>query len=270
MNLSIAPLESADLEFLHLFQPPEWNDIRPVFRSHFGQAYFHAVKVILDDEMIGVSELFLNVDSAWLGNIIIRSDLQRKGIGKFMTEYLIQTAQNRDKKLQLLLATQEGKGLYAKLGFEYESEYHFFRKESNISAIDFFNKCILLNNNQFDRKIIELDALATGEDRSAILKRFTSDAWVFTSQDEIEGFYLPRLGDGLIIAKTEAAGLSLLQFRQEKARNFVVIPQENIIACNFLKDQGYEMYRRAVLMRLGPMKTWNPQMIYSRIGGYLG
>ncbi|MDX1940593.1 MAG: GNAT family N-acetyltransferase [Saprospiraceae bacterium] len=270
MNKSIALLELADIELLQLLQPAEWNDVRPVFRSHLGQPYFHAIKVMLDAELAGVAELFLNGDSAWLGNIIVRSDLQRKGIGKYMTEYLIQIAQNQDKKLQFLLATQEGKGLYAKLGFECESEYHFLRKAPNIVSMGFADERIVLNNHQCNQQILALDALATGEDRSAILQRFLFEAWVFKIADEAEGFYIPRLGDGVIIAKNEVAGLSLLQFRAQHDHNMVVIPQENFPAYNFLQQQGYEMYRRAALMRLGPMKAWNPHMIYSRIGGYLG
>ena len=115
---------------------------------------------------------------------------------------------------------------------------------------------------------------ATGQDREAIIRHFLTDAWVYQTGPylPIEGFWLPALGEGLIVAENETAGIALL--RKRNAANgpnpVIAIPDANLAAIRHLREAGYKGFRKIQLMHYGPMKDWRPEMIYNRIGGYLG
>lgn len=271
MNLTIKKLEYADLDLIAQFQPPDWSDVTPRFREHFGWDYFYPIKAVVNEKMVGVGQLMLNTETAWLGNIIVHPDFRRQGIGKLITKHLMEEANNRGKKLQLLLATLEGAPLYEKLGFQVEGEYHFFRMEAQYKSLQNIPHSTFLYQEKFFEAILELDAKAIGEDRSAILLRFLSTAQVYLNeQQQLEGFYIPDLGEGLIIATTTTAGTSLMRLREMQRKFHAIIPAENGIARQYLLFNGYNYFRKAILMRHGEMKFWNPEMIYSRVGGYLG
>lgn len=271
MNPTIQPLQSSDLEQIPRFQPLGWNNVAALFRLHFGWEYFYPIKAVLNGEMVGIGELMLTPDTAWLGNIVVHPAFRGKGIGKLLTQHLMDEARKRGKKRQLLLATIEGAPLYEKLGFLFEDEYHFFKKEPEFKGLQDIPHNTHLYREAYFEAILELDARATGEDRSDILRRFLSTSHVYLHDNQVlEGFYMPALGDGLIVATTPTAGRSLLRLREMQGKFFITIPTQNEDALAFIQENGYTSYRKAILMRIGDMKTWQPEMIYSRVGGYLG
>lgn len=271
MNPAIQPLQSSDLEQIPCFQPPGWNDVAALFRLHFGWDYFYPVKAMLNGEMVGIGELMLTPNTAWLGNIVVQPEFRERGIGKLLTQHLLDEARKRDKKLQLLLATIEGAPLYEKLDFQIQGAYHFFKKQPEFKGLqDISNNTYLYREDYFEA-ILELDARATGEDRSDILRRFLSTSHLYLNDNQaLEGFYMPALGDGLIVATTPTAGRSLLRLREMQGKFFITIPTQSEDALAFIHKNGYTSYRKAIFMRNGKMKTWQPEMIYSRVGGYLG
>ncbi len=87
--------------------------------------------------------------------------------------------------------------------------------------------------------------------------------------DQVEGFYLPHLGDGLIIATTTLAGQELMKLRLY-SEDFAYFPKDNTTAINFMLDNNFKLVSSQKRMRLGTKRNWNPSNIYSRIGGNLG
>src|SRR6187455_1121266 len=92
---------------------------------------------------------------------------------------------------------------------------------------------------------------------------------VFVENNLLKGFYMPTLGEGLIIADSPAAGLALMKLRTASTKKFC-IPILNENALNFLNQHGFTEYRRASRMILGEKVVWDGSKIYSRIGGNLG
>jgi len=270
MTARILPLQLTDLEQIPHFQPPGWNDVAALFELHFGQDYFYPIKAVLYDKIVGIGELMLTADTAWLGNIIVHPEFRGRGIGTLLTQHLMEAANAREKPLQLLLATVEGAPLYEKLGFQIEGTYHFFKKEASIQPLADLSPHIFKFEEKFAKTIFTLDAQATGEDRSAVLRRFLETAFLYLKEQQPEGFYLPKLGDGLVVAANAIAGTSLLRFREMQGKFFITVPIQNETALEFIQENGYHFYRKAILMRFGEMKHWRPEMIYSRVGGYLG
>ncbi|MDR0231317.1 MAG: hypothetical protein LBI82_04280, partial [Dysgonamonadaceae bacterium] len=87
--------------------------------------------------------------------------------------------------------------------------------------------------------------------------------------DNIEGYYLPSLGEGLIIAETEISGIELLKLHLQH-NDRVVLPKENLAAQKFLQEVGFEEVKSIKRMRLGEERKVKFVNMYNRIGGNVG
>ncbi len=269
-EIELLPLQFEDIEEIPRIQPPEWGDVRLVFRSHFSRPYFLPIKAMLDRTIVGIGQVILTDQSAWLGNIIVRKEFQRRGIGRRITRALTDLAFSRNRERLFLIATAAGRSLYHQLGFKDTATFQFFDKPVKMSATANTSRIRPITDR--DRpQLYELDERAFGEDRSPILKHFLPNGFVYQSPNrKISGFYLPDLGEGLIIATDGESGNALFQKRAREKIVKVVVPEANRTFCRHLSDRGYRVFRTGFMMNLGPDKNWQPEMIYSRIGGYLG
>jgi len=87
---------------------------------------------------------------------------------------------------------------------------------------------------------------------------------------ELEGFYLPRFGNGLIIGKTDTAGIELLKLKLTIKSSPICIPKSNFRAKSFLEELGYSEYLSIPRMYLIKRVDWKPEGVFSRGSGYLG
>ena len=270
MAYEIHRLSAADIPLLTSLQPLGWGDIRAVFRQHIGRPYFIGIKIIAEKKMIGVGQLVMNKEYCWLGNIITHTDFRRKGIGVLITKELIRIGKEEGAHSILLIATQLGEPLYKKLGFEFVSNYLFFRNPAPAS-VSFSNPNIRPARSDDHAQILSMDKMASGEDRHLMLQFHFDNCFVHSSNtSSIDGFHMPDLGEGLIVAQTTAAGFQLFEKRQSAGKPIIVIPKENFAMRQILEEKGYQAYREAQFMKIGPMKSWRPEMIYGHIGGNLG
>ncbi len=278
-QIKITQLLKSDLpNILHL-QPEGWNDIRKVFLQFMGYDFFYPVKAVFENKIIGIGEVLFNGDTAWIGVIVVDKSLRNKGIGSFITNFLSKYISSKNIPTQMLLATPLGQPVYEKLGFRHVSDYVFLRREKTENGKGRMEKGgwereggngkIIQYDPQYFAQVAALDKLAIGEDRSQILQYFTDDALLFIDQS-LKGFYLPHLGDGLIIATDHEAGFELLRIKWATKSELIILPQENKEIIEFAESQGFKPYRYAARMILGKNFDWNPRMIYNRVGGYLG
>ena len=268
-HINIQPLQHTDIERLSNLQPPNWNDIRNVFRKFYGFNYFFPYKGLFNDRIISVGELILTKSHAWLGNIIVDPEFRNSGLGRQMTIFLSDLAAEKGYTNQILLATEIGRPLYSKCGFETVGEYSFLNSPRPMTVV-YDPNIRRIQNGEFTT-VSDLDRKASGEDRTEILAGFLNNCFVHTSKSgEVNGFFIDDLGDGLIVADNDEAGLKLMKFRLSRGRNFITIPADHVSALNAASNWGYKKYRKAYHMIKGNMKKWEPKMIYNRIGGYLG
>ena len=96
--------------------------------------------------------------------------------------------------------------------------------------------------------------------------------WIYFNEDglNISGFFLPEFGEGLIIADNVRAGIELLKMKHSIKRCNTVLPQENKAAIEFLIHNGFHKYSTVSRMILGEDIAWQPNLIFSRVGGYYG
>lgn len=270
-QIEIKTLQKQDIQKLSALQPEGWNDIRDVFSRFIDYDFFYSVKAVYENQIIGIGEIIFNQNSAWIGNVIVDKNLRNQGLGTFITEYLSQVIASKNKTTQLLLATPIGLPVYEKLGFKHLSDYVFLNRKTKEKPLIFktANENIIPFDSRFLTQIFALDKLAMGEDRSEILRHFTAEALLFVDR-KLQGFYLPNLGDGLIIATNHEAGFALLKIKWTTKSELLILPSENLEIINFAKRHGFESYRNAAKMSIGATIEGNQKMIYNRVGGYLG
>jgi len=265
-GIIILPVVHSDMDQIRGLQPMDWPDITLAY-TYYIDAWFCAPnKLVKNEFLLGIGCLISFEKSAWLAQIIVHDSHRNQGWGGYITQYLMQMVTPQIKSISLL-ATAMGEPVYKKLGFEAEGEYTFYRNDKLLDEINSRN--IEPFDLEFEDKLLELDFKVSGENRSRLLVQYLDNAWIGRNGNELLAFYLPSLGEGLIVSLDPDLGIELLELKLASKKSNVV-PNQNIKANEFLSDRGYQAYRKATRMVKGISIPFRPQNIYSRIGGNLG
>ena len=268
VNMRFETFEEADLLDLPVLQPPGWGDLIPRFRFFIDVPFCFPIKITFFDKMIGIGASICHADSAWLACIVIHPDHRNQGLGTMITRKLMDDLDRRRYQTIFLDATYLGFPVYQKLGFVTELEYVHLKSGEPFS-VESGHECLADFNDKFYEEIIILDKRISGEDRQETIKLYLRGAKIFLRNNNLEGFYLPGLSDGLIIAGNEEAGLALMKLRLT-TRNFSIFPECNKTALEFVQSLHFNHYRSSKRMRWGREKPWHPQLLFNRISGQLG
>ncbi|HYG16851.1 MAG TPA: GNAT family N-acetyltransferase [Bacteroidia bacterium] len=264
--MKILPLELKDLEEIKRLQPEDWYDITPFVEYYTKAPFSNVVKVVEGGKIAGTGTVIYHYDTVWLALIIVHPEFRNRGLGRHITEYLIKSLDGSRYKTIYLVATPMGEPIYTKLGFEIENEQLFFKG-------DIINNSIIENIYPYEEKykssLLELDCITYGENREARLAEHLPAGQLYIRNNTLEGFYLPDLGEGLIVAANSTAGTELMKERL-KTKPFAVTTVENKPAVEFLLNNNFTNFRNARRMRLGEARSWKPDNIYNRVNGQLG
>lgn len=266
--MTIHLLEAEDIPFLAALQPEDWGDITPAIVFYTSNSNCFPVKVLVNNQIVGIGTSIILNDTAWLAHIIVHENYRGKGIGTFITKSLVDGIFLKNIATIQLIATEPGERVYKKAGFETDTEYVFF-KDISIFNISATSPHIIAFTDAFTKQVLDSDRQITGEDRSAFLKPHLQTGFLYTHNNLVEGFYLPTFGEGWIAAHTAAAGEALMQLRFSTRQN-ASFPVNNSTAINFLKQHEIQPFKRAKRMWLGAKSNWQPANIYNRVGGNLG
>ena len=268
--LIIRDLQRNEIEKVRNFPPEEWQlNIVDFLKNNYQYPFFQTIVAELDGELAGIGNIFIHEKTAWLGNIIVQQNFRGNGMGTAITEKLINIGKHNNCESILLTATELGEKIYRKLGFKVSSYYEFYRN-GKVNC-DVISKNIISNSLEYN-SLEKIDEKVTGEKRSAFLKNYFNKNFLYRNSDtkEVEGFYLPTCGKGLIIAGNDAAGIELLKIKCKEDGFTIVIPEQNESARKFLLENRYELYRKAPRMYLGSERNWKPELVFSRGSGYAG
>jgi len=258
---------SHDLPAVAGLQPDGWPDIFPSIEYYCKSDFCFPLKASLEGKIVGIGTAIIHGYTAWLAHIIVSPNHRNAGIGSVITKALIDLCQKHSCGTLLLIATALGEPVYKKFGFEVETKYLFF--DHGISPTGEASPEIFGFQKRHEEALFELDRFVSGEDRKKLLREHLNNTVVFVEKNLLKGFYMPTLGDGLIIAESPAAGLALMKLRATSTKKFCV-PMLNENALNFLSQHGFIEYRQASRMILGEKMIWYGSKVYSRIGGNLG
>jgi len=265
--MTILPLSRQDLSLLGDLQPEGWPDILPFLDFYTQSAFCFPLKVMIDNRITAMGTGIVHGQTGWLGHIIVSPAYRNRGIGKAVTQALIDVLQAQRCTTLYLVATDLGAPVYAKAGFETETEYLFFKDV--VTETDPVDRHIVPFAGEHEAQIVALDRHISGEDRTMELSRGFEGCQVYLAGSTLEGFYLPGLGEGLIVAATPTAGVALMKLRLS-AFNHAAFPVDNVQATQYLYALGHKEIRRAKRMRLGEERPWHPAGLYNRIAGNIG
>lgn len=267
-HMEVSEITHQDIEELKDLQPEGWPDIIPHVNFYISSSFCIPVKLLINKRIVGMGAAVFHSDSAWLGHIIVHTEFRNRGIGTYITQFLISAVNKKKYSTISLIATEMGEPIYQKLGFRKITEYCFFRSENLFPALSDTKQ--IKNGTKIPfHKILELDRVVSGENRSLLLECYLPTSKVFLNGNEVVACFLPDLGEGLIIAKDKHAGVELLKLRLS-AKNFCILPQENDIAIEHLISCNFRLVRKAARMSIGKAPNFKAGMLFSRIGGNLG
>lgn len=269
-DYTIRKLNKNDIYALKDFPPSEWNfDMVEFLKNYLGEKYYHAVVLTYNNIIIGTGSVFINDNSGWLANIIVKEDFRNKGLGTKITKYLIDYLKNINCKTQILIATEQGEGIYEKLGFQKVSEYVNFETNKDIE-LPKDNDIRKITPNDLNN-IIDLDTKTNDEKRSHFIRKFYHDGLISKNdKNELTGFYLPNFGRGLIVSTQLDTGISFLNIKHRKKGERSLIPIENHYGISYMEKIGLKRGYKCSRMILGEPKNWKPENIYSYGSGYFG
>jgi GNAT superfamily N-acetyltransferase len=268
-EFNIRKIRNDELSLIRDLAPTDWKiDLGKVYSQHYDQDYFYPVIAEIESEIVGTGIAIVNDNSTWLGTIIVKEEYRNKGIGKAITNHLINHSKSGGIDTIILAASESGLPVYRKIGFEHDLDYLFF-KTDNLKKIETHCEYISAINKNDYPFILRLDFAITGEKREKLLMNSLVNGIKY--QDEIlRGYYLPEFGTGLIVASSEASGIELLKYKLSVDPSPVCIPETNKAAIQYLNSAGYYRYFKTPRMFLNKNVNWDSKNIFSRGCGYLG
>ena len=265
----ITPILPADIPRIGTMKPEGWSSSpAEIIRHYMGRPWFHSFALRQKGLLTAIGCLIEHDHTGWLAQIIVHTDFRGRGMGTAMTSHLVETAREKNIESLSLFATAGGYPMYRRLGFRDVINCIFLTGPEEKKTSGSLAASITRASCTHYSSILALDRSATGEDRSALLYEFLETGFVLHEDDVLEGFLLPDAGEGIIIAKTEKAGIELLDLKHTIKNSVSIIPEANPVGINHLLERGFSKRLTIPRMVLGKDLALHPQYIYSRMAGY--
>jgi ribosomal-protein-alanine N-acetyltransferase len=119
-----------------LFGDEAWT--AAMFWNELGNGHHYLVATEDDGSVIGYAGLAVGQDEAWINNLAVRRDMQRRGIGRTLLEALMNEARRsgaRQVLLEVAANNHAAQRLYAGYGFEAIGLRRGYYQPSNTDAV---------------------------------------------------------------------------------------------------------------------------------------
>lgn len=265
--MTFTPVDIKDIAHLLVLQPSDWEISEEHLFNLITNRHSRTFKLKSNDQLVGMGALTLHENTAWLSHIVVKNHARNKGFGSQITQFLMNEAFKMGCKTIQLTATPLGESVYKRLGFQHLTRYNFF--ENLPKSENPIHPYIIPFNVKWTNAILGLDEEISGELRENSLKPHLKSGFYYVENDQLLGFYLPSLTEGLIIAENSEVGFALLNLHL-KSKNKIVVPDENLAVMDYLGQLGYVVSSNALRMYFGDFPSVKLNCIYNRIGGALG
>jgi GNAT superfamily N-acetyltransferase len=207
--------------------------------------------------------------TGWIGHVFVRPDVRGLGLGTRLTSVALDILQRAGCATILLAATDIGRPIYERMGFEVESHYHEMRGTALPRTAELAPYRPLLPSDR--AALAALDRQVSGDDRGSILTRFQDFAWGVSRNGALVGAAVPLPWGGAWSAllpgagEAEAAAFARLLRTVGSLGPEVVLypPDENRLALDLLRDSGFEELRTVPRMFLGKRSEWQPAALWN-------
>ena len=232
-----------------------------------------------DGVIVGTGVGTASGPAGWIGTIFIAKAWRGRGLGRAITQAIIDRLDAHGCTTLVLVATSEGRRLYERMGFEVQTRYRILEAPglaadgapSAGGTVRPFREADLPS-------ILALDHSGTGEDRGHAIRRLAGPdtARVLDGPDgALRGFVIrPPWGGGATVADSVDAGLAIAAARRVAAgptgRVRVGVLAENEAGLAALADAGFQEQWSAPRMVRGEPLAWHPGWIWGQFNHAMG
>lgn len=258
-----SPFLASDISpFVALAQAEEWICGR--WELEFLLQQFPQGCLALRDggDTLGYITSVRHANSGWIGNLLVRPEARRRGIGRLLMEGALAALLSEGVETVWLTASAKGAGLYQKLGFV---------------AIDSVNRWVgegrgdvtpTASSLQPDLEAVKkIDQAGWGDRRDALLEKTCSRGELYQAQSAFicrqswkEGMQLGPWGAHL---QSQAETQLDLALSGVQGRAFLDVPAANVAAASLLTKRGFTIKGSNLLMHLGTAPQYDPKKVYS-------
>ncbi len=278
MAARIRPITTADVEPTSAaILADHWGDRRAWFDYVVASPAARGfVAEAADGSIVGSAVAAIHGPVAWIGTVWVHPDARRQGLGVALTEVAMTAADEAGCVTQVLVATDAGRPLYERLGFEVQTWYRTMEAPGRTGELPPTVRAYRVDDLA---TMTALDGRATGEDRSVALATFsaagTTRVLDVGGAGGIQGFVIRApWGGGATVATTIEAARTLLAARLVAAgagrtvRCGIVLDNETGAAA--LEADGWTEAWRAPRLIRGAALTWDPTMLWGQFNHAMG
>ncbi len=258
------------------FLREDWGDRRANLDFATSHPETHPFVADADGTVVGTGLVTMNRPAAWIGTVWVDPAWRRRGVGLALTQATIEAGEAAGCRTFHLVATEAGRPLYERLGFEVQTWYRMLEAAGLDGAVADprvrpFAPADL-------PAIASLDRAVTGEDRAHLHRRFADPetARVIERDDGSLGGFVVRApwGGGATIAPDLADAEALLHARRlasgpgKRVRAGLLADNEAGLE-RLLRTGWVEGWRAPRLVR-GDAPAWQPTGIWGQFNLALG
>jgi GNAT superfamily N-acetyltransferase len=229
-----------------------------------------------DGAIVGSGVTTVNGPVGWIGTIWVDPAWRGRGVGKALTLATIEAAEEAGCATLVLVATDAGRPLYERLGFEVQANYRTMEAASQPGGTS--DPRVRPYRRDDLPQMIALDAVATGEDRAHLLAAFAAPETTrcLERRDGTVGGFVIRApwGGGATIAPDPDDALAILHARRVAAlpgrRVRAGVLDTNRAGAERLLAAGWTDAWDAPRMIRGQMPDWQPEAIWGQFDHAVG
>ena len=230
----------------------------------------HVLVAVSGKKLVGGACCASFGSTGWIGALGVLPRARRRGAGELLTRAAIEWLTDRGASTVLLYATDMGRPVYDRVGFVCESRARAWRGVAPSPVPDGVRR---LRPSDRDR-ILELDHLATGEDRSAVLDMLPALLGVGYERDgALAGFALqtPWGAGPAVVAEDAGSGAAVLRgLSIEPQPLTITVPDDNAAGSAALARWGFQPVNSALRMRYGPPVEHDPSRMFGLFNLFWG
>ena len=253
----------------------DWGDRRDHFTFAASHPSCRAFVATTDGEIVGTGIATLNGTAAWIGTIWVDPAFRGAGLGMALTQTTVDAAEAEGCRTLLLVATDAGRRLYEKIGFEVHTTYRILEAPGLTGEPDPGIRDFRVSD---VAAMAALDRAATGEDRRHAIEAFAevATARCLDRPDGTLGGFVIRApwGGGATITPDPSDAAALLRARRiasgpEKHVRAGLL-QENAAGLEMLARDGWVEAWHAPRMIRGEPLDWQPDAIWGQFNHAMG
>jgi GNAT superfamily N-acetyltransferase len=254
-------MEPADIPLgMQLKNQAGWNQTRADWERFLDLEPEGCFVAEWDGQPVGTTTTCVFGSVGWIAMVLVRERARHRGIGTRLVERASAYLDGRGVKTVRLDATPLGKPVYAKMGFVVEHELVRLQGVASATATA---RAVVPVTEQHVAGLTQLDRVATGTDRRAMLNRLLAErppaACTQDDNGQLVGFALLRAGSratqlGPAAAIHAEAGRAVCDWAVNACSGdsfFVDIPLSNRDAMAWAHDKGLHEQRRLTRMFRG-------------------